>query len=75
VKSERYGLANERDMSDENDGLNMEDYYEDYGDDDVDAETENDARRADANPRAGWQGSVHVRHPNIGFRVSKKWRK
>ena len=33
MKSERYGLANERDMSDENDGLNMEDYYEDYGDD------------------------------------------
>ena len=37
--------------------------------------SENDARRADANPRAGWQGSVHVGHPNIGFRVSKKWRK
>ena len=39
VKSERYGLAYERDMSDENNRLNMEDYYEDYGDDDVDAET------------------------------------
>ena len=42
VKSERYGLANEREFSLENgqnDDLNMEDYYEDYGDDDVDAET------------------------------------
>ena len=34
VKSERYGLASERGQ---NDDLNMEDYYEDYGDDDVDA--------------------------------------